>query len=266
MPPIRTLIVEDEPLARETLRQMLGAYPDILVTGEAADGAEAVRILNAERPQLVFLDIQLPKLTGIEVIKKVGAEKMPLTIFVTAYDDFALKAFEINAVDYLLKPFSERRLGQSIARVRERLGEKDTSQFVRQIRSLIQMYGSGQDGEEDADAQGDRPSRLAVRDGAKTHYVEVDKIEWIEAADYYVVVHSGGRKYILRESLNKLEKRLPEAYFTRVHRGALVNLKTVQSLEADNRGNYRLMLTSGAPIPLSRHRKEAVERLLERLK
>ena len=263
---LRTLIVEDEPLARELLRHMLESQPRVKIVGEASNGEEAVKLLAEISIDLVFLDIQLPRLTGIEVVQRVGLHKMPLTVFVTAFDSFALKAFEINAVDYLLKPFSEKRLRDSLDRARQRLNEKHEDDFIRQIKGLVEMYESRLPPAGLEQAESAEPMRISVRDGARTSYVPVDEIEWIEAADYYSVIHTADKRYMLRESLRNLERMLIGKFFARSHRKALVNLKVVRELVSDMSGNYKLTLRSGKSIPLSRQRKESVERLLVRLR
>jgi two-component system LytT family response regulator len=238
MPDIRALIVDDEPLARRGIRQLLAPFRDIVVVGECRDGREALRALEAQRPDLVFLDVEMPGLDGLGVIRAHGATRMPLTIFVTAHEEFAVSAFDTAAVDYLVKPLSERRFRAAIARVRERLGA-----------------GRGT-------AAAATPGPLVVPTPAGEVLIEPAEITWIEAQDDHVVVHAGGRAHRLRASLAALEPRLRRARFARVHRQALVRLDEVRELRA-NGDQATLLLKDGTTVPVSRRQLGTVRALLK---
>jgi two-component system LytT family response regulator len=229
---IRALIVDDEPLARRGIRQLLAAYPDIAVAGEARDGREAVRALATLKPDLVFLDVQMPGLDGMGVIRAHGAGRMPVTVFVTAHDAYAVRAFEAQALDYLVKPLSEARFRATIGRVRERL---------RSARA---------------------GGRLAIptRDGELL--LDTGEIDWIEAQDDHAVIHAAGRRYRVRQPLAALEARLDGARFARVHRSALVQLDHVRELRTGSAGGATLLLRDGAALPVSRRRLARVRSLL----
>lgn len=229
MSEIRTLIVDDEPLARRGVRQLIEAHGDLRVVGEARDGHEAVRLVEMLRPDLLFLDVQMPESDGFGVLARTAAGAVGAVVFLTAYEQFAVRAFEVEATDYLVKPLSQARFDEALERVRRRLSERDTAPVVR------------------VDA---REGELLLR---------AEQIDWIEADDYYAAVHAGGRRFLVRESLNALEGRLPNSLFMRVHRGALVNLARVLGFETvPGRGGV-LRLRTGAEVPVSRRRRSKVQ-------
>ncbi len=227
---IRALIVDDEPLARRGIRQLLAPFADVVVVGECRDGREAVRSLQALKPDLVFLDVEMPGLDGLGVIRTHGAARMPLTVFITAHAEFAVSAFETQAVDYLVKPLSERRFRATIARVRERFGG-----------------GHPKVG----------PAPLAVPTDAGELLLQPAEIAWIEAEDDYALVHAAARRYRVRASLTALEAQLRPARFVRVHRKALVRLEEVRELRTDH-----LVLRDGTRVPVSRRQVAKVRALL----
>ena len=235
MAEIRALIVDDEPLARRGIRQLLAPYPDIVVAGECRDGREAVRALATVKPDLVFLDIQMPGLDGFGVVRVHGAERMPVTIFVTAYDEFAVRAFEAQALDYLVKPLSESRFRATIARVRERLRHRGAS------------------------------GRIPVPTATGELLLDEGAIDWIEAQDDYAAIHSGTRRYRIREPLSALATRLDPARFARIHRSAIVRLDRVRELRTDRAGSETVaVLGDGTRLPVSRRRLSHVKALLRR--
>ena len=230
---IRALIVDDEPLARRSVAAMLADEAGIEVIGECASGGEAAARIRAERPDLVFLDVQMPDGDGFEVLESLGCELPAAVVFVTAYDRYALRAFEVGAIDYLLKPFDQARFAKVLARAREWIGQ-----------------------EKSGDA------RLAVKSAGQVQLIKVAEIDWIEAADYYVSLHVAGRTHLLRRSLADLEKELDGQGFCRVHRSALVNLDRVQGLATGEEGDYRVELACGTRLRLSRScRKQVQEKL-----
>ena len=228
---IRALIVDDEPLARRGVRQLLAPYEEIEVVGECRNGKEAVRSLGALAPDLVFLDIQMPDLDGFGVIRIVGADRMPTVVFVTAHDEFAVRAFEAQALDYLVKPLSESRFRTTVNRV------------LKRIRSAGEPSHSDQ--------------RIMVPTETGELLLDTREVDWIGAEDYYVGVHVGRRTHRIRESLAAFEERLDEARFVRVHRGAIVRLDFVRELNGSD-----VVLRDGTRIPVSRRRQARVRHLL----
>jgi len=224
---IRALIVDDEPLARRGIRQLLAPYADIEVVGECRDGSEAVRGLSTLRPDLVFLDVQMPGLDGMGVVRIQGAERMPVTVFVTAHDEFAVRAFEAQALDYLVKPLSEARFRATIARVRERLRARSAP-------------------------------RIAVPTETGDLLLNAGEIDWIEAEDDYSVIHSGARRYRVRVPLAALETRLDAARFARIHRSIIVRLDHVREMTSTK----AILLRDGTELPVSRRRASRVRSLL----
>jgi two-component system LytT family response regulator len=267
MPEVRALIVDDEPLARRGIRQLLAPYPDITVIGECRDGREALRALATMQPDLVFLDIQMPGLDGLDVIRMHGIERMPPVIFVTAHDDFAVQAFEAQALDYLVKPLGEARFRATINRVRERMRTKDAVALAGRLSALLGDRAKAGPGEEIATGRGGRGGdRLVVSTETGDLMLDLDQIEWIEAEDYYAGIHAGGRRYRIRESLTALEERLDPARFVRVHRTAIVRLDQVRELRLDDSADAEaaVILKDGTRLPVSRRRLPQVRSLIRR--
>lgn len=249
---ICVLVVDDEVPARQRLVDLLRSEP---VTGtilEASDGITAVEVIEERRPDLVFLDVQMPELDGLGVMDTVGPEAMPMTIFVTAYDQHAVRAFEANALDYLLKPFSDERFEATMARVRNRLDERSLHEFGQR---LVQMISA-------ESAIPRRLDRLVVKSGGATRFVRVMDIDWIEAAGVYVNLHTGGKEILYRSSLAELSERLDPVRFIRVHRSTIVNIESILQLEPISHGEFDVVLKSGARTRISRsYRTQLEERL-----
>lgn len=241
---VRTLIVDDEPLARRRLRRLLAAHADIEVVGECGDGARAVADITRLRPDLALLDVQMPGLDGFEVVARVGADHMPLVVFVTAHEEHALRAFEVAAVDYLLKPFDADRLGEALQRVRDRRapGSRSKEDLVRRLAVLL----------EHARSQDAYPDRIAVKADGRVLLLAVGEIEWIEAAGKYVHLHTPARSFLLRESISELQKRLDPGRFARIHRSTIVQLGAVVEIEPTFHGECTVLLRSGRSVTLSR--------------
>jgi two-component system LytT family response regulator len=261
---MRVVIVDDEPLARRGIRQLLAPHADVEVAGEARNGREAVRMLNALAPDLVFLDVQMPELDAFAVLRLLEVEPLPAIIFVTAFDTFAVRAFESHALDYLVKPVHEARFQDALARARDRMRSQEAVALSQRLSRLI---ANGLDG----DAQGARatpaaePSRrLVIGTGGSDLILDVVEIEWIEADDYYAAVHARGRRHLVRESLASLEGRLDRAQFVRVHRSAIVNLAQVREIRAQAAGDSLVLLRDGTQLPLSRRRREQVAEAIRR--
>jgi two-component system, LytTR family, response regulator len=242
---IATLIVDDEPLARRGIRQLLEAYPQFEIVGECRNGKDAVRAMRTLQPALVFLDIQMPGMTGFDVVREIGPADMPTVVFVTAFDAFAARAFETHALDYLVKPVTQERFRSAISRILERRRDREAVAVAERLRRLL------------AEQKGARAS-ITVPTAGGLVVVDVADIEWIEADDYYAVVHTRGKRLLIRESLASFEERLDTHRFVRVHRSAIVPLGRIQELRSTLAGGTYVVLRDGTRVPVSRRRKEAV--------
>lgn len=264
---LRTLIVDDEPLARRGLRLRLAGETDIDIIGECTNGEEAVRVIVAEKPDLVFLDVQMPGLDGFGVLRRLPLSNLPMVVFVTAFDHYAIGAFEASAVDYLLKPVEEARLSQALFRVREQAQARAASEQRDQLLELLgSVTGRPELSLEDALAAGAalpdsrRPVRLAIRDGGKTVLVEETDIDWIDAAGDYMCIHAKGDTHILRGTLRELEAKLDADRFARIHRSTIVNIARVRELRPHINGEYFLTLDGGHEVKLSRSYRDQLRR------
>jgi two-component system LytT family response regulator len=266
---IRTLIVDDEPLARRGLELRLKEATDIQIVAQCANGREALAAIAELAPDLMFLDIQMPGLSGIEVVKQVPQESMPMVVFVTAFDRFAIDAFESHALDYLLKPVDEERLARALDRVRAQWQQKQAAAQREQLMALIaDLTGKGEI-EPEALAAAGQPARryatmLPIRSGRETVRLDVATIDWIDAAGDYMCLHAGGQTHVLRATMKELEDMLDPSVFQRVHRSTIVNLARVRSLRPHVNGECFLRLQSGQEVKLSRSFRDKVEMLLDR--
>jgi len=263
---LRTIIVDDEALARRGLKHRLTDVPDLEIIAEARNGREALDIIREQKPDLVFLDIQMPGIDGFDVLRALPDKKMPAIVFVTAYDDYAIKAFEANALDYLLKPIEDRRLSEALDRVRKNREEKRALKHKASLLKLVgQITGEPVNSMQELSAKGvDRlkkkeAPRLAVRDGGRTTWIPQDEIEWIDAAGDYMCVHAGGETHILRMTMKKLEQELDPDILQRIHRSTIVNVSKVREMQAHINGEYFLTLNSGNRIKLSRSYKDKLK-------
>ncbi len=255
--PIRVLIVDDEPVARRGARRIVEGHRGAVVVGECRSGTEAIRVIQSAPPDVVLLDVQMPGVDGFGVIRAIGADRLPAIVFVTAFDDFAVRAFEHAAVDYVVKPFTDDRLLQAIDRAIARRAGEHASRVQEQLRALLAVAGGG--AALTVDPPREAPlTRLLVNVGARSIVVPLDDVTWIRADDYCATVFAGGRSYVLRESLNELERRLDAAEFIRAHRSAIVRLDAVQALERSSTGAMQCVLHDGTRVPVSRSRREAV--------
>jgi len=250
MDKIRTLVADDEPLARRGIRQLLAQHSDITVVGEARTGRETLKALQQLKPDLLFLDVQMPELDGFDVVREVGAKHMPAVIFVTAYDEFAVRAFDAQALDYLVKPLEIARFAQALERMRERLRSVQALDLSRKLTALLAAQ------EKERVKQ-----RIVVPTSNGELVIDVDEIDWIEADDYYAAIHARAGRHLIRESLTSLEQRLDRKQFLRTHRSAIVNVDRVCELQKQA-GETFLLLRSGIRIPVSRRRRPRVTRLL----
>jgi len=246
---LRALVVDDEAPARQRLRDLLRRTPGVASIDEAVDGRGAVDIIRHAPPDLVFLDVQMPELDGLGVIAAIGAHRMPPTIFVTAFDRHAIQAFEANALDYLLKPFSDERFETTIARAWSRLDSHHASGLAARLARLL-------------DAAPEPLDKLAVKHGAHTLLLAAPDLDWIQSAGVYVTLHSQGKEYLHRASLTELERQLDPRRFLRVHRSAIVNIERIERLEPISHGEFYLVMRGGTKVRLSRSFKAALEERL----
>ena len=259
---VRVLVVDDEPLARERLLDLLAHEPGVEVVGTADNGVAAVEAIRTRQPDLVFLDVQMPGKTGLDVVRDIGAESMPATIFVTAFDQYALRAFELAALDYLVKPFDDERFEQAFARARRLIELRDMGKLREQLLAVLQQGGAGE--QPPAAAPGASPylERIAVEMRGKVRVVPVDQIDYITADGPYAELHTGDRTHIIRETMQTLEERLDPRQFIRIHRSAIVRLGLVDTLLRGAGGDYEVQLKGGLRLPVSRSRREELERRL----
>jgi two-component system LytT family response regulator len=249
MKKIRTLIVDDEPLARERLTNLLQPLEDIEIVGQCRDGEEAITAIHDFTPDLVFLDIQMPNMSGFEVIEAIGSDRMPLVIFVTAYDQHALRAFQVRALDYLLKPFDRDRFTEALQRARKQLERDETGDIGRRLLALVK------------DLRRDQPrtDRLVVKSSGRLFFLRADEIDWVEAAGNYVRLHVGNTSHLLRETMTAMESRLDPEKFFRIHRCRIVNMDRIQELQPWLNGEYAVVLRTGARLTLSRGYREKLQ-------
>ncbi len=261
---IRTIIVDDEKLAIQGLQLRLEAFPDVEVIETCANGREAIRAIKTEKPDLVFLDIQMPGFDGFSVVKGVMEIEPPLFVFVTAYQEHAIRAFEANAVNYLMKPVDEAKLADTLERVRVRLAEKRSSEEAEKLKSVLAEVSpeSLDDMASDGEAVGRYERMINVKDRGKIFRVDVDTIEHIEAAGDYMCIYTGDNSLILRETMKDLERRLDPKTFQRVHRSTIVNLDQVRQVRPHTNGECFLVLESGAEVKVSRSYRDVVARFV----
>lgn len=240
-PAIRTIIADDEPLAITKLRVLLGAERGFQVVAECTSGGQAITALRSIKPDLLFLDIQMPEADGFEVLDSLPAESRPVVIFTTAYDQYAIRAFEAHAVDYLLKPFDQERLHSAAERARSELSNSDRSELTARLLAWLAHHSSN-----------DKQERLVVKTGGRILFVEMDEIDWIEASANYVRLHSGKQTYLVREGITRFSERLDAERFVRVHRSIIVNVRRVKELQPCNCGEYMVVLRDGQELSCSR--------------
>lgn len=271
MTAIRTLIVDDEALARRGLELRLAAFEDVEIVAQCRNGREALQAAQEHAPDLIFLDVQMPGLSGFDVLRRLSGSRMPAVVFVTAFDAYALRAFDANAIDYLLKPINDDRLAESVARARATLDERAACRHrAKLLRLLCELTGREltiEDALTEAEGGGSPrfPRRLAIQDGRKTNCVDVDAIDWVDAAGDYMCVHAGGETYVLRGTMKRLEELLDPEVFVRVHRSAIVNRNRVRAMRPHRNGEYFLKLSCDHELKLSRKYKTNVQRLTDNL-
>lgn len=252
--PTRVLIVDDEPLARAHMRELLGEADGVEVIGECGDGREAVRRIRAEAPDLVLLDIQIPELDGFGVVREIGAERMPMVIFVTAYDEYALQAFDVSALAYLLKPVSRERFSGALERARALMQVSSATETASRLGQLLQRMSDSRT----------RSDRLSIKVDGRVLFVGVDEIDWLEAADNHVKVHVGPRTHQVRSTMTSFERRLPPEKFLRIHRSTMVNVRRITEVQPWFAGDYVFILVGGARLTSGRSYRQAIHEFMDR--
>jgi two-component system LytT family response regulator len=243
---IRTLIVDDEPLAREGLRQLLESDPEIEILAECGDGPATLEAVRQYQPDLMFLDIQMPEMNGFEVLQALEETVMPLVVFVTAFEEHAIHAFQVHALDYLLKPIEPDRFREALARVKEEIQHRDGRAVVSRILGMLGTVRSTRAGLD----------RIMLKNGGKISFVRSDEIDWVEAQGDYVCLHVHDRKHLIREKISALDEQLPRAQFVRIHRSTIVNINRIKELQPLYHGDYAVLLQDGTRLTLSRSFRE----------
>jgi two-component system LytT family response regulator len=249
---IRAAIVDDEPLARRRIRNLLTEASDVDVIAECANGKDAIESLDKSPPDLLFLDIQMPEIDGFDVLQAIGVGRVPAVIFVTAYDQFALRAFEAHVLDYLLKPFDDERFGAALQRARERIRLQQGGDVDRRLQALLE------------NVRGDQGylRRLVVPSGHRSIFVRTEHIDWIEAERNYVRLHVGGKAYLLRENLTHIASALDPAMFCRIHRSTIVNIERIQTVESLFHGEYQVVLQDGTKLMSGRSYRRSLQAVM----
>jgi two-component system, LytTR family, response regulator len=256
---IAALIVDDEALARRTIRELLQADAEVEIIGECRNGREAVDFIEARVPDLIFLDIQMPGMNGFEVLANVDVSHLHAIIFVTAFDQYALRAFDVHALDYLLKPFTDARFAEALKKAKDHLELKEINQISNELVALLQ----GGAVREPAKAKREKfLTRFMIRSGGRAAFIKADDVDWIAADDYYIKLHVGPKSHLLRISMNDLEAQLDPTKFLRIHRSTIINFERVKELQQTPSGDYALVLKDGTELKLSRSRRESLERFL----
>ena len=250
---IKTLIIDDEPLAREKLHGFLEGAEDIEIIAECRDGREALETIEKQSPDLVFLDVQMPEMDGFEVLANLDAESLPTVVFVTAFDQYAIKAFDVHAVDYLLKPYDRQRFSQALERARAEVERRQAGDMKSQLLALLQ----------DVEQRGPSyPERLVVKSSGRVILIKVDDLDWVDAAGNYVRLHAGNESHLLRETMGRLESRLDPDRFLRIHRSTIVNIERIKELQQQFHGDYLVVLKNGQRLTLSRSYRDKIQGLL----
>ena len=251
---IRVVVADDQPMARERLVSLLAAEPGVELAGTAASGPEAVSCILDAAPDLVFLDLQMPGMDGFKVIEAVGVDRMPPTVFVTAYDEYAVRAFEVQAIDYLLKPFGRQRFQSALARARRHLERERQGEMAGRLAELLRTGRPQESG-------GDR---LLVKSGGRISFIDVESIDWVEAEGNYVRLHAGDQVHLMRETMSGLIDKIGAHRFFRIHRSRIVNVKRVKELLIAGGGDYQVVLWNGTQLGLSRLYRDALQEQLSR--
>jgi two-component system LytT family response regulator len=262
------LIVDDEPLARVVIRQLLARESGMAVVGECRDGVEAVRAIVELRPELVFLDLQMPEVDGFGVVRALqshGAARMPVIVFVTAYDEFAVRAFEADALDYLVKPFTDERFRMAVTRARRHLARDEAVELGRRLSAVLERLPGTERAAGTVPSEREHLTQMVATSGTKSVVVPMARVDWISSDDYYARLHVGAASHLVRETLATLERRLDPSRFIRTHRTAIVNVERVHEVRREPNGKCELILKGGTRVPVSDRRREAVLKRLAEL-
>lgn len=270
MQPLRVIIVDDENLARRGLKLRLAQFDCVEVVAECSNGQEALTAIAAHSPDLVFLDIEMPGLSGFDVVARMQSDTLPMIVFVTAYDEYAVQAFRVHAVDYILKPIEDDRLASTLAHAQEHRERAESLRVKQQLLGLVHGLQHGGAGARSLDTgagsnsrqAGGYPDRLPVRDGSSVELIPVDSIEWIDAAGDYMCIHAGGATHIMRGTMKQLESMLDPQRFIRIHRSTLVNIHAVTGAEFQDSGDYLLKMAQGNSLKVSRSCRDRVRSAL----
>jgi two-component system, LytTR family, response regulator len=262
---IRAMIVDDEPLARATIRLLLKSDPEVEIVAEAGSGTEAVRLIQESRPDLLFLDIQMPGMNGFDVLEKIDMGRIPAIIFVTAFDQYALRAFEVHALDYLLKPFDDARFEKALQQAKAQIEQREINKLSRKLFALLEDREEREVSAEPTrrSARSKYLTRLMLKSASRIFFLKVEEIDWIGAEDYYVKLHFGRKSHLLRETMNELEAKLDPEKFLRIHRSSIVNLDRVKEMHPHFNGDYMVVLHDGTELKLSRSRREQLQAILK---
>ena len=250
MTKIRTIVVDDEPIARARVVSLLGEEPDIEVVGECSSGSQAVSAISSASPDLVFLDVEMPEMDGFELARTLGSERMPPVVFITAFEEYALRAFEVHALDYLLKPFSAQRFKSALSHARQQLAQRQaTSNLGQQLLAMLP----------DMRRREPRQDRLVVKASGRVYFVRTADIDWCEAAGNYVCLHVGQQSHLVRDTMGHLETQLDTQQFVRIHRSTIVNVDRIQELRSSFNGEHVVLLRDGTRLTLSRGYRDALQ-------
>ena len=252
---IRVVVADDEPLARNRIRRLLSSENDVEVVAECKNGREAVDALDQHQPDLLFLDVEMPELDGFGVMEEIGAEQMPVVIFITAYDQYAVHAFETHALDYLLKPFDEDRFRRALQRARGHLERSRTGDIATRLLAMLHDVRPQPTPSSD---------RLVIKSGGRVVFLKSEEIDWVEAAANYVRIHAGHDEYLMRETMNAFENKLDSRRFMRIHRSIIVNLEKIKELQPCNNGEFIVVLRNGKELSLSRGFRDRIQTFLQR--
>lgn len=252
---IRALIADDEPLARERIARLLASEADVQIVSQCRDGLETVSSIKHNKPDLAFLDIEMPEIDGLGILREIATDTTPVIIFTTAYDHYAIQAFEAHALDYLLKPFDEERFRRALQRARGHLENLRSKDLAARLLAAL---------EDSRPAQPPEGDRLVIKSAGKVVFLKLDEIDWVEAAANYVHIHAGNEGYYMRETMNSFEARIDAARFIRIHRSTIVNLSKIKELQPCNNGEYIVVLRNGKELSLSRGFRDRIQNILQR--
>ena len=247
------LIIDDEPIARQGLRTLLASHRELEIIGECRNGREAVKAIAEQSPDLVFLDVQMPRMNGFEVVAEIGADDMPAVVFVTAYDEYAIKAFEVAALDYLLKPFDEDRFEKAIGRIKAHFSKTSFNQLNSSLSALLKSIDRETPKQDE---------RVVIKSGGRIFFVNIDEIDWIEAAGNYVRLHVGDKSHLLRQTMDGIFEKLSEDKFVRIRRSVIVRISQIKMLQPLFKGEYQITLKDGTELNSSRRYRDQLGRLL----